>query len=166
VIVGPWEIKLGGGGEHYLADLKRRARDADIVFRGPVFDPLALEGEYRIARLFVYPSLAERGETFGLAPLEAMAHGCAVLVSNLACFQDFVHDGSTGFIFNHRADRPDEILRDKITEIIADPAQLARVAEAGYCQATMDYSLASVATRFLDDFASLLQHCDAATRTR
>src|SRR5438132_513235 len=42
VIVGPAEIKLGGGGTDYLLDLKRRARDAAVVFRGPVFDPLAL----------------------------------------------------------------------------------------------------------------------------
>lgn len=166
VIVGPAEIKFGGGGERYLVDLKRHARDAAVVFRGPIFDPLALEKEFRSARIFVYPSLAERGETFGLAALEAMAHGCAVFVSDLGCFRDFVMEGETGFIFNHRAPDPAQVLRDKITSTIVDPVLLARVAEAGYRQATQDYSVARVADRFLDDFYSLIGDSDVARTNR
>lgn len=166
VIVGPWEIKFGGGGERYLADLARRAHDADVIFRGPIFEPVELEKEYRSARVFVYPSLAERGETFGLAALEAMAHGCAVFVSDLGCFHDLVQDSTTGFIFNHRARNPVESLRKTIADAILAPALLARVAEAGYHAATVAYSLSRVASRFLDDFASLLQNCDAATKNR
>jgi glycogen synthase len=39
--------------------------------------------------------VAETGEAFGVAPIEAMAYGCAPLVSNLACFRDFIEDGVT-----------------------------------------------------------------------
>ena len=167
VIVGPAEKNYGGAGEPYLATLKRSAERAEgrIIFRGPVFDPIALEREFRSARLFVYPSLAEKGESFGLAPLEAMAHRCAVLVSNLDCFHDFIREGETGFIFNHRAANPIDALREKIENVGVDEPLLARVAETGFCKST-EYSLTCVADQFLDDFNSLVRNSDAATTSR
>ena len=167
MIVGPAEKNYGGAGERYLAALKRSAEQAQdrIIFRGPLFDPIALEREFRSARLFVYPSLAEKGESFGLAPLEAMAHRCAVLVSNLDCFHDFIREGETGFIFNHRAANPVDALRKKIENAMVDETLLARVAEAGY-RKSAEYSLSCVADQFLDDFNSLVRNSDAATTGR
>src|SRR5437868_7628952 len=60
--------------------------------------------------LFPYTTLFR---SFGLAPLEAMADGCAVLVSNLDCFHDFIRDGETGFIFDHRTKSDGDSLRDR-----------------------------------------------------
>ena len=165
MIIGPAESKFGGGGSEYLADLKRRAGDASVVFRGPIFDPVALEKEYRSARIFVYPSLADRGESFGLAPLEAISHGCAALVSDLECFHDFIRDQDTGFIFNHRAANPVEALREKIEQVIADPTLLSTVADAGYLKST-EYSLGRVADQFLEDFNSLIPNSDAGRNNR
>jgi len=167
VIVGPAEEKFGGGGEDYLVDLKQRAKDAadQVNFRGAIFDQGVLEQEFRTARLFVYPSLAERGETFGVAPLEAMAHGAAVLVSNLDCFHDFISDHATGFIFDHRAANPVEALQEKMAKVIADPTLLSRVGEAGY-RKSAEYSLARVADQFLDDFNSLISNSDAGRNNR
>jgi glycosyltransferase involved in cell wall biosynthesis len=166
-ILGPAEEQLGGGGRQYLAELKRCASNAagKIFFRGPVFDPVSLEQNFRTARLFVYPSLAERGESFGLAPLEAMAHGCAVLVSNLDCFHDFIRDGDTGFVFDHRLKSPAETLRQRIENVTIDEDLLARVAEAGYRKST-EYSLARVADQFLHDFSLLIGKSDAAGTDR
>jgi len=167
MIVGSAEKNYGGGGEPYLATLKRSAEQAQgrVIFRGPVFDPIALSREFRSARLFVYPSLAEKGESFGLAPLEAMAHRCAVLVSNLDCFHDFIREGETGFIFNHRAANSADALREKIENVMVDEPLLARVAEAGYGKSA-EYSLTCVAAQFLDDFNSLIRNSDAARTGR
>ncbi len=167
VIVGPTEEKYGGGGGPYLAALARAAEQAHdrIIFRGPLFDPIALEREFRSARLFVYPSLAEKGESFGLAPLEAMADRCAVLVSNLDCFHDFIREGETGFIFDHRAANPADALHEKIENALADETLLARVAEAGY-RKSAEYSLSHVADQFLNDFNSLVRNSDATTTGR
>jgi glycosyltransferase involved in cell wall biosynthesis len=167
MIVGPVEEKFGGGGENYLVDLRRRADAAGekIDLHGPIFDPRDLEQVFRQARLFVYPSLAERGESFGLAPLEAMAHGCAVLVSNLECFQDFIQDGRTGFVFDHCSTNPAENLRAKIDNVIADEMLLARVAGDGYAK-TAEYSLERVASQFLDDFSSLIPNSHGAGTSR
>ena len=167
MIVGPVETRFGGGGTDYLAKLKQFAAGAGdrVKFAGSIFDSVALEQAFRDARLFVYPSLAERGESFGLAPLEAMTHGRAVLVSNLACFSDFIRDGETGFVFNHRSNFPVESLREKIDHIIRDEALLARVAEAGQHKCG-EYSLSRVADRFIADFSSLIQEANAGSANR
>ncbi len=167
VIIGPAEEKFGGGGDRYLSDLKRRAETAikDVEFTGAVFDHNTLQEHYRKARLFVYPSLAEYGEAFGVAPLEAMANGAAVVVSNLQCFHDFIDDGVTGFIFDHRASDPADKLRQKMSDTIADPGLLSRVAEAGY-KRTATYSPSHVTDLFLKDFEQLLSEHNAAGTNR
>jgi glycosyltransferase involved in cell wall biosynthesis len=159
MIVGPTQTKLGGGGEAYWASLQRAVEKTEgrISFAGPIFDALELASTFRNARLFIYPSLAERGESFGLAPLEAMAHGCGVLVSNLGCFQDFIRDNDTGFIFDHRKQPTAETLRDKIDNVISDETLLARVAVAGY-EKSADYSAGRVAEQFLKDFDLVIRN--------
>lgn len=166
-IVGPAEEGLGGGGKNYTDQLRQLATQVKnrIFFRGPVFESAALEQYFLSARLFVYPSLAERGESFGLAPLEAMAHRCGVMVSDLECFADFVREGDTGFVFDHRSEDPALSLREKLMRVIVDQALLARVAESGY-QKSADYSLTRVADQFLHDFSLLLNQPNAAGTSR
>jgi glycosyltransferase involved in cell wall biosynthesis len=155
VIVGPVESKFGGGGDEYLRRLKDIAGDRrEVEWRGAIFDDAELEREYGAAKIFVYPSLAERGETFGLAPLEAMAHSCAVLVSSLGCFGDFIRDRETGFIFDHRSAAPVDTLRTQLRHLVADDALLTRVAEAGYRKAC-EFTAKAVAAQFLQDFEKL-----------
>ena len=153
MIVGPTGTRLGGGGEAYLASLQSAAGKGEgkISFTGPIFDSSELASVFRKARLFIYPSLSERGESFGLAPLEAMADGCAVLVSNLDCFQDFIRDGQTGFIFDHRTKSAANSLRQKMETVIGDEELLSRVAEAGH-RKSIEYSPERVADLFLSDF--------------
>lgn len=159
VVVGSAELRHGGGGESYLATLRQiAARASDrVVFRGPIYDSEALAREYENARVFVYPSVAEMGETFGLAALEAMAHGCATVVSQLGCFTDFIRDEDSGFVFDHRARDRAFALGEVLARIVADEARLASVAAAGLRQA-QEFSMANVATRFLEDFESLTPH--------
>ena len=104
IIVGSTDSREGGEGEAYLRQLRQSAAVARdrVVFRGPIFETAVLEEEFRAARIFAYPSLAARGETFGLAPLEAMTHGCAVLVSDLGCFRDFISPNETAFCLRRR----------------------------------------------------------------
>jgi glycosyltransferase involved in cell wall biosynthesis len=167
MIVGPTEEQLGGGGESYFTSLQRSTGAAAdrVTFSGALFDSAELEKTYRAARLFVYPSLAERGESFGLGPLEAMTHGCAVLVSDLACFHDFIHDGETGFVFDHRAEDPARTLAEEIEKLTKDETLLARVADAGY-RKSEQYSLPRVAEQFLSDFRSVMQNSDAGSPSR
>lgn len=157
VIVGPWEANAGGGGKSYLEELQRIAQPVAerVEFAGPIFDSGQLAGFYQMASLFVYPSLAEKGETFGVAPLEAMSHGCPALVSDLACFRDFIEDEGNGFVFDHRAPQPAEVLAEKIRELIQTPARLNRAAENAAITAQR-FSVGRIAGIYLDDFQSLL----------
>lgn len=157
MVVGPIETKLGGGGENYLRSLQEAAATAEakIDFTGPIFDSAKLAEVYRRARLFIYPSLSERGESFGLAPLEAMAHGCGVIVSDLACFREFIRDTETGFIFDHCTQANTELLGDKLDNIVSNQTLLARVAAAGY-EKSKEYSAERVVGQFLKDFESLI----------
>ncbi len=157
LIVGPSDVSAGGGGREYqqrLADLAG-APESGVTFAGPIYDPGLLGSHLLRASLFVYPSLAEHGETFGLAPLEAMAHGCPALVSDLECFRDFVSADVDGFVFDHRASQPTAALAEKLATLLSDPAGLARASDAAL-RKMENYSLTRIAGMYLDDFQSLV----------
>ena len=156
-LVGPWELSQGGGGNDYRKALQSRhaALGDQVEWVGPIFDAAKLAACYRQADLFVYPSLAERGETFGVAPLEAMSQGCPPLVSALECFRDFIDDGDTGFVFDHRAPHPAEVLAEKLLTVTADAERLRAVGSRG-AEVTRNYRPERIAEMFLEDFASLL----------
>jgi glycosyltransferase involved in cell wall biosynthesis len=156
-IVGPWETGAGGGGKSYLEELRRLAQPAlqRVEFTGPIFDSGQLAASYQMASLFVYPSLAEKGETFGVAPLEAMSHGCPALVSDIACFGDFLEDGVNGFVFDHRAAQPAEALASKIHALLRNPVLLANAGRNAVGTA-QQFSVGRIAGLYLDDFQSLL----------
>jgi glycosyltransferase involved in cell wall biosynthesis len=155
-IVGPSETAYGGGGDAYLAELRAAAvrTGGSIEFVGRVFDEERLIGYYNNASIFVYPSLAERGETFGLAVLEAMAAGCAPLVSDLACFNDFIRPEVNGQAFDHRAPDPAETLVAALAAMMRNRESTQRIRHAAWLTAR-DYTLPKIASQFLSDFAQL-----------
>jgi glycosyltransferase involved in cell wall biosynthesis len=155
-IVGPSEIAYGGGGETYLTELRAAAASvqANVEFVGRVFDEDRLIRYYSGASIFVYPSLAERGETFGLAVLEAMAAGCAPLVSDLACFRDFIRPEVNGQVFNHRSPDPVGTLVSVLAAMMRDREFTNRIRQAAWMTAR-DYTLPKIASEFLADFAQL-----------
>lgn len=158
-IRGPWRVEQGGAGERFLRELEEGAERAGgaVSFHEPMFGREELRGELARASLFAYPSLAERGETFGLAALEAMSCGCPPLVSRLGCFRDFIKDGETGFTFDHRGGGAARILRERLTELMADSAEpeRKRVGASGL-EAAKAYRLDAVADLFLRDFERVL----------
>lgn len=158
VIVGPWETKFGGGGKAYYEHLRgeSQAIDSQIDWVGSVFDPSKLQTYYSKAALFIYPSLADKGEASPLAPLEAMAHGCPALVSDLKCFKDYIQDGATGFVFNHQSQNPVLTLAEKLKELVNSQNQLMKVSHDGYKKAK-NYTLRHIADLYLSDFESLNQ---------
>lgn len=135
-LIGPQSIPQGGGGESYVAALRGRfARDlaSKLDIREPEFDAVRLASCYAEADVFCYPSLAEGGETFGVAVAEAMAASAVPVVSALACFRDLVRSGETGFVFDHRAADPALNLAQVLERLIKDPelrSVLGRCAKA------------------------------------
>jgi glycosyltransferase involved in cell wall biosynthesis len=156
-IIGPHAVTQGGDGVEYLNELQALAQRLGVgcEFLGPIFDQDALIREYQRGGVFVYPSLAETGESLGLAPLEAMATGCAAIVSDLRCFDDFIEDGVTGLRFDHRGADAADALAVQLARMIGSPEFLHHVAAAGRDMAG-NFRTSVIARRMLDDFSSLL----------
>lgn len=160
MLVGPSDEAKGGGGQDYARQLQRRA-DAGGVhleFTGPVFEEAALARYYQRAKIFAYPSIAEQGESFGVAPLEAMAYGCAVVVSQLACFSEFVEADKNALVFSHRSADAAGGLAMQLRQLMADPAIAERIATAGK-ETAHRFAISRIAARYLRDFDQLLASC-------
>ena len=156
-IVGPWEISQGGAGYKYYSDLKKISQPSGqkIRFAGFVYDEAVLSNYYKTAKLFIYPSIAEQGESFGLAPLEAMSFGCVPIVSSLDCFKDFIDDGESGYVFDHRADNSKNILSDILIRLIR--SDLGEIS-VNTIRKSKQFSLEQISQIYLDDFSELIRN--------
>ena len=155
-IVGPHETAAGGGGAAFLATLKQTAArlglQADWV--GPIYDRDQLNLAYKAARVFVYPSVAAKGEAFPLAPLEAMAQGCPVITSDLDCFRDFVRPGTNADSFALAAPDVPAALGGVLGALMLDVDRQRAYAVAGL-ETVENFTLSRVADAFVDDFTAL-----------
>ena len=158
VLCGPADVARGGSGAEFKAALELRLTTAlpagAVSFLEPQFDEHALAQIYRSIDIFCYPSLAEQGETFGLAVAEAMAAGAVPVVSQLACFTDFVRDGANGLVFNHRAAAPEATLAEYFIRLLREPALRRQLASAATDTARR-YDHSAYAAAVLTDFGQL-----------
>jgi glycosyltransferase involved in cell wall biosynthesis len=159
-IVGPHETAAGGGGSAFLASLKQTAAALGLAvhWTGPIYDRAELDQAYRRARVFVYPSVAAKGEAFPLAPLEAMARGCPVITSDLACFADFIRPGVNADSFElpstPAADTGSARLCVVLGALMADETRQRSFSLAGL-QTVQHFTLDRVADAFVADFNTL-----------
>ncbi|HWA07877.1 MAG TPA: glycosyltransferase family 4 protein [Opitutaceae bacterium] len=158
VLCGPQEVAQGGSGEAYGRDLGRALAavlPADAFeLRPPVFAADKLAELYRSIDVFCYPSLADRGETFGVAVAEAMAAGAVPVVSRLACFSDFVRAGENGESFDHKAADAPRQLANALASLLGDSVRRAQLAAAAQAS-VRPYDFPVFAARLLEDFSTL-----------
>jgi glycosyltransferase involved in cell wall biosynthesis len=159
ILCGPAEVSQGGSGPDYAAGLARQAAEFlppdRFAIVPPIFDDAALKQIYHQTDIFCYPSLAARGETFGVAVAEAMAAGAVPVVSRLECFTDFVIDRQNGLIFDHSADRASAGLAGALAKLLADSSMRARFASAAR-RATGRYDYPRFAGALLADFQRMV----------
>jgi len=158
LLCGPVDIAHGGSGALFRGQLLNQLSSAMPTSRfnllNPEFNDRTLAGVYRRIHIFCYPSLAEKGETFGVAVAEAMAAGAVPVVSRLACFTDFVRDGANGLVFDHTAPDAAARLAAALVRLLGDAALRQRLAEAAR-QDVRTYDYAPYAEALLADFAQL-----------
>ncbi len=132
-LIGPVDVAQGGGGLAYRdALLKRYAALGDrLAFLPPEFDPRKLAARYGHLDIFCYPSVAEQGETFGVAVAEAMAAGCSVVVSDLDCFRELVQEEVTGLVFDHLLTDRVERLSEALGRLLSDSSLRQSLADRG-----------------------------------
>jgi glycosyltransferase involved in cell wall biosynthesis len=156
VIIGSYRSEHGGGGEGYYRDLTSRAASISncVSFEGLV-PQSELNGYFEKASLLVYPSLAERGESFGVVPLEAMARGCPAIISSLACFRDYLIPEYNGLVFDHRAQDPVAELAAVLSRAMTDD-NLRDALSARGLEKAAEFTLEKIADRYIEDFTELV----------
>lgn len=127
-VVGPWTTSRGGGGEEYLNTLRSRTAGLPVEFCEPISGRDELATLCRSAHFYCYPSLAAKGEALPVAPIEAMATGLIPIVSDLACFDDYVTP-ETGVRFDYKND-PIGNLAQALLTLIASPQRCKELSEA------------------------------------
>jgi glycosyltransferase involved in cell wall biosynthesis len=152
VFIGPADVAAGGGGSAWLAAQRAAYPDPAISWLGPIYDTAELDRFYQRAAVFAYPTLDEAGEAMPIAPLEAMAWGAIPVVSDLACFQDYIQNNLNGFVFNHRSPLAVNLLAEALVRAAAaDPHTLGLAA----VNVRRTHSLNHIAALFLADFTDL-----------
>lgn len=159
ILCGPADVARGGSGAAFRRGLLQRLSAAlgpgRVHVIEPQFNERTLAALYRGLDVFCYPSLAEQGETFGVAVAEAMAAGAAPVVSQLGCFGDFVRAEHNGLVFDHRATDAPRALAGALVRLLGDPALRRRLAAAAG-EDTRRYDYPMFADALLEDFAGLL----------
>ncbi len=158
MLCGPSDVARGGSGASFRGKLNNLLSQAIPSSRfnliDPQFNERVLAGFYRRMDIFCYPSLAEQGETFGVAVAEAMAAGAVPVVSQLACFTDFVHHEKNGLVFDHRAPDAAAQLAAALERLIRDAALRQRLSAAARADSRR-YDYPVYAEALLADFAEL-----------
>ena len=155
VIVGPVKQSEGGGGEAFAGELKRQVEGLPVRFEVPVYEPSALATIYDAADVFVYPSVADTGESFGIAPLEAMARGVVPVVSNLAVFREYLEPGVNGMVFDHRSAGAAENLASVLRDLIGDADKRTQMGAAARDTAEK-FSPEAIADKYLQLFEKVI----------
>ena len=154
-IVGPWKKEQGGGGLEYLNKIRNEIKkgEAKIELIGPIYAEAEIIQEYKSSRIFVYPSLAGKGETFGLSILESMSQGCVPLISSLPCFQDLV-SSENGYIFDYKHETVEHSLKNCLKIGIQTETSHQKFSDKAY-EMAKEYEASRVARSFLEDFKKM-----------
>ena len=154
-IIGATKIEDGGSGEDYVDYLESLVRGYRITWVEPIFSPSLLAKEIRKGDIFCYPSIAGLGETFGVAPLEAMGLGLVPIVSNLDCFKDFIVDNENGLVFDHTDVRCDELLANCLMRLLSDEKMYSEMS-AKAIKKSAGFSVSRVSDMYMSIFKKVL----------
>ena len=117
-----------------------------VTFTGSV-PQSALPTYYSAADVFVLPS---HSESFGLAPLEAMACGTPVVVSRVGGMKTFVNSGENGYLVPWRCP---ESFAQRLDVLLANPELRDAMGQAAREKA-LKMGWGSVADRMLDYYST------------
>ena len=148
------DLVIAGDGD-LAGELRQRARERDVEdrvhFLGYVPDE-RLPGLYESADVFVFPSVAN-SEGFGIAQLEAMAHGTPVVNTALETGVPWVsRDGETGLTV---PPADPEALAEAIRTLLADEELRRRYGQQARCRVESQFSLEHMTDAYIERYESL-----------
>ena len=156
-IIGAWDTPRGGSGQDYKDELDNLTDGWQIEWVDPIYNPGALASEMDKCDIYCYPSMADKGETFGVAPLEAMGLGIPTIVSALDCFKDFIEDKKSGLVFNHRAKDAVELLVSCILYILDNETHYKELSQNGIISSA-SFNVEVKAEEYLAVLSNMLNH--------
>jgi len=148
-------LVIAGDGAQASAfrDLARRVGvDSQVEFAGRV-DGDALAALYRRAACVVLPSRSP--ETFGLAGLEALAHGTPVVAADVGGIREWLVPEVTGLLF---PSGDAAALAAQLDTMIAEPVRAARMGAAGRERAAGRFHPEAHGDALVELFGSLVSH--------
>jgi glycosyltransferase involved in cell wall biosynthesis len=143
-------LLAGAGSEQkFLEQLTLRlGLQSQVNFLGFIADTRAFLASIDV---FVLPSLYEG---LGVAALEAMAAGKAVIASRVGGLNELISDGKTGFLV---PPCDSQALSDAIAELLADPARARAMAKRAAAHVRKHFTLERMAARNEAYYYELLQ---------
>lgn len=164
-LIGGWEVDKGGSGIAYVNELNDLCEGWQIEWVSPIYDDEQLAMEMDKADIYCYPSLAEKGETFGVAPLEAMGLGIPAIVSALGCFKDFVKDKKSGLVFDHHSQNAVNQIVERIMYILESPDNYRTLSEGAIAVAA-DFTIKNKAEEYLAVLTNVLNYKETGFDTK
>jgi glycosyltransferase involved in cell wall biosynthesis len=110
---------------------------------------------YVDADVFVLPSYTEN---FGMTVAEAMASGCAVVISDQVNIRKEVADGGAGVVVNLDVQR----LAEALTEVLGDPVGAASMGAAGRALVKRTFTWDTVSEQMEEVYERLARRGDSA----
>lgn len=156
-LIGGWKVDKGGSGAAYVNELNDLCEGWKIEWVAPIYDAELLAKEMDKADIYCYPSLADKGETFGVAPLEAMGLGIPTIVSALGCFTDFVKDKKSGLVFDHHSPDAVKQIVERILYILNSPDNYKTLSDGAIAVAA-EFTIANKAEEYLTVLTNVLNH--------
>ncbi len=160
----PFDLDIVGGEEvlgaraSYEQKFTAAGFSGRVHFHGPAFGADKLRFLHQ-AHVFVLPS---RAESFGIANLEAMAAGLAVVSTRTGAIPEYLEDGVQGLL----VDPGDAAgLAKAIARLVADPDLRRRLGDAARIRAR-DYDWSVIAMRLDTLYAGVLGRTDSQGMSR
>ncbi|MDI6813415.1 MAG: glycosyltransferase family 4 protein [Deltaproteobacteria bacterium] len=139
----PWRITVVGDGPRYEV-FQEKVKGAGLSKKVRVLryvDYNKMPDLYQWADVFLFPSFSEG---MPKAVLEAMACGCAVILSDIPGCRELVAEGRNGFLIP--PDRPD-LLAEAVQRFFKDPGLIQRMGQASRSIIEQRYTWDAVAKR-------------------
>jgi glycosyltransferase involved in cell wall biosynthesis len=143
----------------YLISLMDQQTAESVHFHGHVSHE-TIQQNLLNARLAVFPSYSE---SFGLAPIEAMACGCPTIFTKRTCGPEVLQDGVEGILVD--PDDPSEIA-DAILRLLRDDSLAETLARRGFAGVTERFSLDRLLPRNEEYYQTCLDEFQARSDGR
>ncbi len=139
---------VGGGPQHQIT--KQYFADTSAHFVGILTGDDLIDA-YNAADIFVFPS---QSETFGLAPLEAMACGLPVIAPFVGGLQDTLRHGVNALVYDHH---DGDSLVNSVNTLVRNPELRIQLGQQAHAYAQQKSWQASM-DQVVDIYNELYQH--------